>query len=70
MSGMPPKEKTTAYRDSSRLRARVSSASSPATSALSTPHSEAAMPEIRASPVTGFSWNTAPRANEPGKRPA
>ena len=39
-------------------------------SASSMPHSDAAEPEIRASPVTSFSWNSAPRAKDPGKRPA
>ena len=34
------------------------------------PHSDAAVPQTRASPVTGFSWNRAPRAKDPGKRPA
>ena len=29
----------------------------------------AAEPEMRASPVSGFSWNSAPRAKEKGKRP-
>jgi hypothetical protein len=30
------------------------------------PHSEAAEPEIRASPVTAFSWKSAPRAEDVG----
>ena len=59
-----------AYIDSSRLMAAVISPGSPASSAASMPHSDAAMPEVRASPVTGLSWNSAPRPNEPGKRPA
>jgi hypothetical protein len=33
------------------------------------PHSDAADPEMRASPVASFSWNSAPRANDPAKRP-
>src|SRR5580704_4797163 len=69
MSGMPPKEKAMAYIASSRLMAAVSPPGSPASSAASTPHRDAAMPEMRASPVTGLSWNSAPRPNEPGERP-
>ena len=67
MSGMPPKEKATAYIDSSRRMAAVSAPGSPASSAASMPHSDAAIPEMRASPVAGLSWNSAPRANEPEK---
>jgi hypothetical protein len=54
MSGMPPNENTIAYIDSSRRRAMVSSPGFPAASALSIPHKDAALPEIRASPVAGF----------------
>jgi len=47
--------------------AAVSAPGSPASSAASMPHRDAAVPEIRESPVAGLSWNNAPRANEPGK---
>ncbi len=59
-----------AYIDSSRLTPAVIPPGSPASSAASMPHSDAAMPEMRASPVAGLSWNSAPWANEPGKPPA
>jgi hypothetical protein len=39
-------------------------------SAFSSPASEAKVPEIRLSPVAGFSWKSAPRAKEPGKTPS
>ena len=38
--------------------------------AASSPHSAAAVPECGVSPVRGLCWNTAPRAKEPGVRPA
>src|SRR5271165_6825422 len=63
MSGIPPKEKAMAYIDSSRMMAEVSPPGSAlpsgGSSAASMPHRDAAMPEMRASPVTGLSWNSA-----------
>ena len=37
--------------------------------ARSTPHSDAALPDVRPSPVSGFNWKIAPLANEPGNSP-
>ena len=42
---------------------------SPVRTAASSPESEAAVPEMRASPVRGFSWKGRPRAKLPSKRP-
>ena len=53
-----------------RRMASSTAASSPLSSAASSPASEAAVPLVRASPVSGLAWKRAPRANEPGKSPA
>jgi hypothetical protein len=50
MSGIPPKPKATAYNSISRR----TPAGQLAGSSVS-PHSDAAVPEMRASPVAGFS---------------
>ena len=55
----------------SRIRriARSSSPSSSSAMAFSRPHREAHVPETRASPVRGFSWNGTPRAKLPWNLP-
>ena len=57
---MPPEDSATPYSSSMRATACASPCSSP--------HSEAAVPEMRQSPVAGLSWKGTPRAKLPGKR--
>ena len=66
---MPPMERMTLWISRMRRTASSTSAAVSSRSAFSSPASEAQVPEMRQSPVLGFSWNGRPRAKLPGKRP-
>ena len=66
MTGMPPQAYTIAWVRKNRPIAPSTSSGWPA---ADRPVSAAVVPLIRRSPVAGFSWNTRPRAVDPGYRP-